>query len=521
MGDYQSDKKLIKHYDFILMDFVILEVSFLIANFFKFCVREQLPFYILKFQLQGSMYRHQMIILAFSLLLTLLFGNPYKDILRRNRYDELWDTTKHTLKLLVIHLLCMFFIHETIFMSREVTIYLWLLYLLLEFGFRVMWKRHLRRLYRNSHKRNAMIVLTESSKLPGLIDRLQEDPLRGYFISAIFLTDFQAESRKKIAGNRSSQYLDESKFSVESDEKLTYHHIPVIGSDEDMASYASHNWVDEALFQIPDQKKIEQNLLDVFLEMGIRTHTILDYAALENESVGNQFVESLSGYAVVTTTPRIVPFSQIFLKRLLDIVGGLIGCAITGVLALFVAPAIYKKSPGPIFFGQKRVGKNGKIFTMYKFRSMYLDAEERKKALMEENKIKNGMMFKIDDDPRIIGSERKDKNGNPKGIGNFIRRTSIDEFPQFFNVLRGDMSIVGTRPPTLDEWENYSPKYRARMSIRPGITGLWQISGRSNIVDFDQVVELDTRYIRSWTVGMDLRIIMKTIGKVVSHEGAE
>ena len=151
---------------------------------------------------------------------------------------------------------------------------------------------------------------------------------------------------------------------------------------------------------------------------------------------------------------------------------------------------------------------------------MYVDAEERKAMLMSQNKM-DGFMFKMDNDPRIIGSEKKDKDGNPKGIGNFIRRTSLDEFPQFFNVLKGDMSLVGTRPPTVDEWNKYSPQHRIRLSIKPGITGLWQISGRSHITDFDEVVKLDSEYIDNWTVTMDIRILLKTIAKVVKKDGAE
>jgi len=151
---------------------------------------------------------------------------------------------------------------------------------------------------------------------------------------------------------------------------------------------------------------------------------------------------------------------------------------------------------------------------------MYIDAEKRKAALMEKNKM-DGFMFKMDDDPRIIGSEVKDRFGKPKGIGNFIRKTSLDEFPQFFNVVKGDMSLVGTRPPTIDEWNQYSPQHRIRLSIKPGITGLWQISGRSQITDFNEVVRLDSEYIDTWTVGMDIRIIFKTIMKVVKKEGAE
>ena len=205
----------------------------------------------------------------------------------------------------------------------------------------------------------------------------------------------------------------------------------------------------------------------------------------------------------------------------MDILGGIVGCILTGIIFIFVAPAIYIKSPGPIFFTQMRIGKNGKKFRMYKFRSMYMDAEERKKALMEQNKIQDGMMFKMDDDPRIIGSEKKDRKGRPAGIGNFIRRTSLDEFPQFWNVLKGEMSLVGTRPPTVDEWEKYDLHHRVRMSIKPGITGLWQISGRSEITDFEEVVRLDREYIQTWSPELDFQILLKTVSVVLKSEGAE
>jgi lipopolysaccharide/colanic/teichoic acid biosynthesis glycosyltransferase len=140
---------------------------------------------------------------------------------------------------------------------------------------------------------------------------------------------------------------------------------------------------------------------------------------------------------------------------------------------------------------------------------------------MAQNKVQDGMMFKMDDYPRIIGSEKKDKNGKPIGIGNFIRRTSLDEFPQFWNVLKGEMSLVGTRPPTLDEWEKYDLHHRVRMSIKPGITGLWQISGRSEITDFEEVVRLDREYIQNWSPELDFQILFKTVSVVLKHEGAE
>ena len=149
-----------------------------------------------------------------------------------------------------------------------------------------------------------------------------------------------------------------------------------------------------------------------------------------------------------------------------------------------------------------------------------MDAEERKKELMAENKIGDGMMFKMDFDPRIIGNKVLPNGKKKTGIGQFIRKTSLDEFPQFWNIFRGDMSLVGTRPPTLDEWEKYEPHHRARMSFRPGLTGLWQVSGRSNITDFEEVVKLDTKYISEWSVKGDIAILLRTAVGVLKNDGA-
>lgn len=139
---------------------------------------------------------------------------------------------------------------------------------------------------------------------------------------------------------------------------------------------------------------------------------------------------------------------------------------------------------------------------------------------MAQNKVSDGMIFKMDFDPRIIGNKILPDGRKKTGIGQFIRKTSIDELPQFWNILKGDMSLVGTRPPTLDEWEKYEPHHRARMSFRPGLTGLWQVSGRSNITDFEKVVKLDTQYIGEWSVKNDLKIIFQTIVGVLKNEGA-
>lgn len=186
----------------------------------------------------------------------------------------------------------------------------------------------------------------------------------------------------------------------------------------------------------------------------------------------------------------------------------MIGLAITGVVTIFLAPPLLIESPGPLVFSQVRVGKNGRRFKIYKFRSMYQDAEERKKELMAKNEM-NGLMFKMQDDPRITK------------VGKFIRKTSLDELPQFWNVLKGDMSLIGTRPPTMDEFEKYKGRYKRRLSLRPGITGMWQVSGRSDIKDFEDVLALDLEYIDNWSLGLDFKILFKTIGVVLFRKGAK
>mgnify|MGYP000384074045 CR=1 FL=1 len=242
--------------------------------------------------------------------------------------------------------------------------------------------------------------------------------------------------------------------------------------------------------------------------------------AVAAKRIQKQFVEKVGNYTVLTTSINYASTRQLMLKRLMDIAGGLVGCIFTGIICIFVGPAIYIASPGPIFFAQERVGKNGKKFKMYKFRSMYMDAEERKAELMKDNKLGDGKMFKLDFDPRVIGNKILPDGTHKTGIGDFIRRTSLDEFPQFFNVLRGDMSIIGTRPPLISETNLYELHHRARLAIKPGITGMWQVSGRSDITDFEEVVRLDKEYITNWNIELDMKILLKTILVVFRKDGS-
>ena len=199
---------------------------------------------------------------------------------------------------------------------------------------------------------------------------------------------------------------------------------------------------------------------------------------------------------------------QLMLKRTVDVLGSVTGLIITALIAVIVIPLIKLDSPGPAFFIQERVGVNRRVFKLFKFRTMIVNAEEVKQSLMEKNNISGDLMFKIDNDPRITR------------IGKFLRSTSIDELPQFYNVLRGEMSLVGTRPPTLDEVPKYENHHWRRMSIKPGMTGLWQVSGRSRIRNFEEVVQLDTQFIDHWSIWLDIKILIKTILVVINKRGA-
>lgn len=287
--------------------------------------------------------------------------------------------------------------------------------------------------------------------------------------------------------------------------------VPVIATDSRFIDWIRSAPLDEVFINLPftDANSVN-DIVNELESMGITVHINLPTfeKILQNHEFNNFTCEAIGGYPMATVSATSHESTHLAIKRLFDIIGALFGCIISIPIILITAIPLLIESPGPLFFKQKRIGKNGRVFNIFKLRSMYTDAEKRKAELMEQNKM-DGLMFKMDDDPRITK------------VGKFIRKFSIDELPQFFNVLKGDMSLVGTRPPTMDEFEQYESHHKRRLSMRPGITGMWQTSGRSNILDFEEIVKLDCQYIDEWSLWLDIKLLLKTVVVVFKHEGAE
>lgn len=319
---------------------------------------------------------------------------------------------------------------------------------------------------------------------------------------------------KKDQFNKFRYFLDKTSIRIEMlgyiamhKEEYDSHSEEYLGCLEDLENLIREHNIDQVYIiqKHGEELKFTQTYVDLCITMGVTVRLIID---LYKRRRANSYVSTVGTYPVIAYhTITLNTYEQI-LKRAMDIVGGLIGVILTSPFMLITAIAIKLDSPGPIFFKQVRVGQNGRHFKIYKFRSMYIDAEERKKELMAQNEIEGGVMFKMKDDPRITR------------VGKIIRKLSIDEFPQFFNVVQGTMSLVGTRPPTLDEVEKYNRNHWRRISIKPGITGLWQVNGRSNITNFDDIVELDVEYIDNWSLLFDIKIMFKTVLVLLKHDDA-
>ena len=278
-----------------------------------------------------------------------------------------------------------------------------------------------------------------------------------------------------------------------------------LGNIDDLSKCLQKYTVDEVLFALDGDRSVDlMKSLDLCRKIGV-SFRILPSLWVDMD----QFISVETFQNVPFLTIQIDQFDAVGLvyKRILDLIGGLVGMVLLCLITPFIAIAIKLDSEGPVIFKQKRVGQRGRIFYIYKFRSMCQESESLKEELMEEN-IMNGAIFKLEDDPRITR------------VGKWLRKTSIDEMPQLFNVLKGEMSLVGTRPPTMDEVEMYQYQQLRRIAAKPGITGMWQISGRNKITDFDKIVELDCKYLDQWSFWGDMKILLKTVIILLQREGA-
>ena len=412
------------------------------------------------------------------------FMKIYEGFFKRGRYSELLLSIKYNLILVAGASLLGFGMKSEVFTSRLVMGYFFVLNVIM------VWLVHLfirnkDRIFRFSHKKEInLLLVTTREHLPRILERFGSSKETCWKITGVVLLDEEA-SEDLLEG------------------------IPIISDrGEEYLEFATQNVVDEVFIQVDDMQSREHFLKNMILEfekMGVVVNLNLDLFDLG--LTGEKRIYNLEQYHVVAFSSRLFDYRMVMIKRLVDIIGSLIGILLTIIIGIFLAPILLLESKGPLIFCQKRVGVNGRIFNFYKFRSMYADAEERKKELMAQNEMQ-GLMFKMENDPRITKT------------GAFIRKTSIDELPQFWNVLKGDMSLVGTRPPTLDEYQQYSYYQKRRISFRPGITGLWQISGRNDIKNFDDVVRLDLEYIDNWSLLLDFKIIMRTVWVVFRGSGA-
>ena len=469
-----------KHIDFMLLDVIVLQLSYILA----FYIRHHGWVYAL------SDYKKLGVLLFFADILIIVLNNSLHDVIKRGDLKEAVEHFKHSLYVLAVVVIYFFTSQLGGVYSRLVLGLTFVFYVLFGYGFRELWKVILRNT-NLSRDHNNMLVVSTIDTVEDIITKLTSDKQAGYQIVGIVL--------------------------LEPANITSVHGIPIVTDIKKAANYIAKEWIDSVYVDAPLNDNKVAKLMDACAIMAVPTH--YHVPNLSRPGV-KRFSEKIGGTSVLTTAINYATPIQALMKRIFDIFAGLIGSIIAILIIIIVGPIIKIQSPGPILFKQERVGKNGKHIKIYKIRSMRMDAEDMKKELMVQNRVKDGMMFKMEFDPRIIGNKILPDGTKKTGIGEFIRKTSLDEFPQFFNVLIGNMSTVGTRPPTLDEYEKYHFHHRARMAVKPGITGMWQVSGRSEITDFEEVVRLDTEYIANWSLGLDLKIIFKTFGVLFSREGA-
>ena len=431
-------------------------------------------------------------LLLLSFMLTFICFDQDKNIVTRPVGDEVLLSLKFNVLLWVVNSACLVLAKATLLDSRYFTVMVPIMNAVLMPCSHTILKKFLLKLQRSRGSESLVGIITTDDRAEPLITEIQHDWSRR-IVGVALLEATPDTIGTKVCG------------------------VDVKATFTDFMDWIRREALDEIYVDVPmDSGESFIPYLEEMESMGLTVHfrlPLLD--RIEEQCCGETSSARLSrslgrcaGGNIVTMGTVEMKLRDQIAKRIMDIAGGLVGCIISIPIIAIVAIPLKLESPGPLFFKQKRVGRNGRYFYIHKLRSMYMNAEERKKELMAQNEM-NGLMFKMEDDPRVTK------------VGKFIRKTSIDELPQFFDVLRGDMSLVGTRPPTVDEYKQYESHHKRRLSMKPGITGLWQVSGRSNIENFEEVVKLDVTYIDNWSLWGDVKILFKTVYVVFAGRGAK
>lgn len=456
-----------KHIEFIISDFLALEIAFLAAYYLRFVYEAKTT----------ANYRLINLVLLIIYLVIILAQPIHSGILKRGYFKEFRNVLLVDIEMLVVLLAILFVMKETNQISRIFIGLLFAFNLLITYMFRIVIKGILYGSFKRNNKKTHVIIVCYRENAKNIYEQV-------------------------MSGNTGSIQVDRYML-LDQEKRMT----PIDGIKvmyrQEMQEFLRTHIVDEVY--IGSKARDVGKLINWFLSMGVIVHVMTEVLVHE---IPNVRIDKVGKSTCITTTISPITTGQKLVKRFFDIILSIIGIVIAVIIFIIFAPVIRIQSKGSVIFSQVRVGLNGRHFKMYKLRTMYQDAEEQKKELLKENEVK-GQMFKITNDPRIIP------------IGRFLRRYSLDEFPQFFNVLKGDMSVVGTRPPTLDEFERYKPHHMSRLAMKPGITGLWQISGRSEITDFEQVVALDTQYITNYSLSLDVEIVVKTFVAVLKGKGSK
>ncbi|MCR5272287.1 MAG: sugar transferase [Lachnospiraceae bacterium] len=466
----KENRSWLKHLDFMACDLIMVQLAYIAAYIIRFGWR--LPYFY-------DPYERMAIVMILIDIAVAFFFEPYSGILRRGNFKELSSSIVYSTLVFGGNLMYMFGTQQGEIYSRKMQFTYWAISVAFVFVGRLILKEIIRQRMKNEKNLSMMLLVSTEEHVDETLEEFEHLAYKDFQMAGIVVVDRNMVG-KIIRG------------------------VPVVASADSFYSYLLANVVDE-VFINGNTMEGSQALSNEILELGINVHINIIHL---NDLGPNKVVEKYGNYMVLTSSMKITSPVQLFLKRMMDIVGAVVGLLICAVCFIIFAPIIKIQSPGPVFFKQVRVGRNGRLFNLYKFRSMSVDAEKMQEELMEKNEME-GHMFKMENDPRIFP------------IGKFMRKYSIDELPQFWNVLKGEMSLVGTRPPTAKEFEKYEIHHKARLSTKPGITGMWQVSGRSEIKDFEEVVALDTHYISQWSLGLDVKILAKTIEVVLSGKGSE